>query len=73
MMATGLVQVHVHAEDLTGGGDPSGVLRVADPVAGFGVVMAGRISEQGANLRRGDEDGARDDVLPQWSSICLSC
>ncbi|OFB40673.1 hypothetical protein BA059_08815 [Mycolicibacterium sp. (ex Dasyatis americana)] len=55
-------QEHVDSEDLARPGDRLGVDRVAHPVAGLGVAMAGRIGQDGEHLGRRRGDGAGDDV-----------
>ncbi len=57
-------------EDLPGAGDRLGVHRVADPVAGFGVLVPRRVGQHGEDLGRRCGDGAggdeRSSVVMRW-------
>ena len=58
VVTTGPFEEHVHREHLSAGGDRCGVHRVADPVGGLGVAVAGRVGQDG------------EDLLPGWRRCC---
>ncbi len=62
VVATGAAEEHVHREHLAAGRDEFGVNRVADPVAGLGVLVAGRVREHRENLGRCGGNRSGDDV-----------